>query len=262
MRNLIITCGDSFSNGSGLPDHDCFEKSFGGLTAEYKGVEQKVLGRSGCCNFTIWLQVKHAVERMTVGNYKPFVIISMTNAARTVWFKPGQDKPMGTEPTIEHLNYEDYPPYDRYTPAEFRRPIPVTTDNSMQSETLQNLDSFFDRDVKAHWAQFERHEPDARLRVLQNWVADFFSFDIKNEYDIGILTSAHLLMKTNNIPHVFMGHQPDFERLLPEVNYANVDWGYFSREYPDKRNTGHCDYEGHRQVFEIIKPKVDAQWHH
>jgi hypothetical protein len=225
-------------------------------------VEQKVIGRSGCCNFTIWLQVKHAVERMTVGNYKPFVIISMTNAARTVWFKPGQDKPMGTEPTIEHLNYEDYPPYDRYTPAEFRRPIPVTTDNSMQSETLQNLDSFFDRDVKAHWAQFERHEPDARLRVLQNWVADFFSFDIKNEYDIGILTSAHLLMKTNNIPHIFMGHQPDFERLLPEVNYANVDWGYFSREYPDKRNTGHCDYEGHRQVFEIIKPKVDAQWDH
>ena len=33
-------------------------------------------------------------------------------------------------------------------------------------------------------------------------------------------------------------------------------------EYPDKRNTGHCDYEGHRQVFEIIKPKVDAQWPH
>lgn len=257
--NLLVTCGDSFSCGSGLAHADCFEKSYAGLMAEYKNVPQLVLGRAGCCNFTIWLQIKHATDRVTA-NHKPFILITMTNAARTVWFKPGQQKPMGTAPNIRHLNYKDYPPYDIHTPELWRRDVPVDTDHSMQSETLSNLDTFFDKDVKASWPQFENHEPNARLRILRDWVGDFFSFDIKNEYDLGILLMGHLLMKANNIPHLFMGHQPDFAKLVPEENYENIDWGWFSQRYPDPKGTGHCDYTGHQLVFEKLKEKVDAQW--
>lgn len=258
MVDFIATCGDSFACGSGLQDFESFEKSFGGLAAEYLGVEQRVIARSGCCNFSIWLQVKHVVNEWALGK-TPFVIVSITNAARTVWFKPGKEPPAGTQPTIKHLNYEDYAPYHDHTPKHFRRPIPVETNNIMQSETLHNLDSFSDQKVKATWVQFDRHEPNARIELLRKWVADFFNFEIKQEYDNGILLQAHMLLKKNNIPHVFMGWQPDLQNLMDEVNYVPVDWGHWSKYHPDPKGTGHCDKVGHAEVFKLIKPSIEAQ---
>lgn len=253
--DLLVTCGDSFACGSGLPDADAFEKSYAGLTAKDIGVEQKVLARPGCCNYIIWLQMKWAVENLTKAN-KPFVLITMTNAARTAWYKPFQNKGPGVQPSIEHLNYEAYPPYDRHTTTP--RPIPVKTDNTLQSETLSNLDTFFDAKVKARWPQFQV-EPQARIKLLRDWVADFFNFEIKQEYDNAILLKGHLLLKKHNIPHLFMGWQPNFAELVSEKNYMAVDWGYWSQNYPDDRGTGHCDYQGHQYVYlEIIK-KVKAQ---
>ena len=111
----------------------------------------------------------------------------------------------------------------------------------------------------SRYNQFDNIEPTSRLKVLRNWVAEFFNFDIKQEYDNGILLQGHLLLKKHNIPHVFMAWQPDLENLLPEYNYAAVDWGYWSKTYPDTKNTGHCDKKGHEKVFEIIKPKIEAQ---
>jgi hypothetical protein len=255
--DLLVTCGDSFACGSGLPDEDAFEKSYAGLTAKDIGVEQKVLARPGCCNYIIFLQIKWAVENLTQAN-KPFVLITMTNAARTAWYKPFQNKRSGVPPSIEHLNYQDYPPYDTHTNRTMRRPIPVQTDNSLQSETLTNLDTFLDEGAVASWIQFS-HEPQARIKVLRDWVADFFNFEIKNDYDNGILAQGHLLLKKHNIPHLFMGWQPQFGDLLPEENYVAVDWGYWSQNYPDDRGTGHCDYRGHDLVYKEIIKKVKAQ---
>ena len=82
MVNKLVTCGDSFACGSGLDNVDAFEKSYAGLTAKEIGVEQKVLARPGCCNFIIWLQIKYAVHNIN----NPFVLITMTNAARTTWY--------------------------------------------------------------------------------------------------------------------------------------------------------------------------------
>lgn len=258
MVDFIATCGDSFACGMGLQEFECFEKSFGGLAAEHLGVEQRVIARSGCCNYTIWLQVKHVVEEWAVGK-NPFVILTMTNAARTSWYKQGKEPKIGTTPTIKHLNYEDYAPYHSHTREHFRRPIPVETNNIMQSETLHNLESFADQKVKANWWQFDRHEPDARIDLLRRWVADFFNFDIKNDYDNAIILKAHILLKKHNIPHVFMGWQPDLQNLMDDVNYVPVDWGYYSNRYPDSKGTGHCDRKGHQEVFELIKPSIEAQ---
>ena len=122
MVDLLVTCGDSFACGSGLEDEDCFEKSYAGLTASKIGVPQKVLARPGCCNYIIWLQIKYAVENIAK-TQKPFVLITMTNAARTTWFKPFNNKSEGTEPSIEYLNYQDYPPYDTHTRKTLRRSI-------------------------------------------------------------------------------------------------------------------------------------------
>lgn len=254
--DLLVTCGDSFACGSGLPDEYAFEKSYAGLTAKDIGVEQKVLARPGCCNYTIWLQIKWAVENLTKV-HKPFMLISMTNAARTAWYKPFQNKRSGVSPSIEHLNYENYPPYDKHTRGT-TRPIPVKTDNTLQSETLSNLDTFFDAKVKAMWPQFQ-HEPDARIKVLRDWVGDFFNFEIKQEYDNAILLQGHLLLKKHNIPHLFMGWQPNFANLLPDENYMAVDWGYWSQTYPDDKGTGHCNYQGNYYVYREVINKVKAQ---
>ena len=101
MIDLLVTCGDSFACGSGLEDEDAFERSYAGLTAKAIGVEQKVLARPGCCNFIIWLQIKYAVEKIAQTN-NPFVLITMTNAARASWYKPLVEK---GEPSLEYLNY-------------------------------------------------------------------------------------------------------------------------------------------------------------
>mgnify|MGYP001478373251 CR=1 FL=1 len=257
MTDILITCGDSFACGSGLDDTDAFERSYAGLTAKKLGIPQKVLARPGCCNFIIWLQIKYAVHNIAQ-NQNPFVLITMTNAARASWYKPGASKKAGIDPSIEFLNYIDYPPYDTHTRKQRRREIPVETDNSLQSETLQNLDSFFDSSIKATWPQME-HEPNARLKVLKDWVADFFNFEIKQEYDNAILLNAHCLLKQAGIPHVFMGWQPDLQSLLPEENYVGVDWGWWSQRYPDPQGTGHCDEQGHKHVFNQIKPTVEVQ---
>ena len=255
MIDLLVTCGDSFACGSGLEDEDAFERSYAGLTAKAIGVEQKVLARPGCCNFIIWLQIKYAVEKIAQTN-NPFVLITMTNAARASWYKPLVEK---GEPSLEYLNYQDYPPYDTHTRKNLRRPIPVETDNTLQSETLQNLDTFFEQGRnRGTWFQFH-HEPEQRLRILRDWVAEFFDMQQKNQYDNGIMSMGHLLLKKNNIPHLFMGWQPEFENLLPEENYKAVDWGYWSKNYPDDKGTGHCDYTGHRLVHEEIIKKVKSQ---
>lgn len=259
MVDFVATCGDSFACGMGLEEYENFEKSFGGLAAEHIGVEQRVMARSGCCNFTIWLQVKHVVNEWVVSGQKPFVILTMTNAARTSWFKPGKEPPMGTQPTIKHLNYEDYAPYHDRTNIKVRRSIPVETNNIMQSETLQNLDSYLNPHVKSTWWQFDRHEPDARIKLLRDWVADFFNFDIKNEYDNAIILQAHTLLKKHNVPHVIMGWQPDLQNLMDDVHYVPVDWGHWTNTFPDSKGTGHCDKRGHEQVFELIKPSIEAQ---
>lgn len=249
MVNKLVTCGDSFACGSGLDNVDAFEKSYAGLTANEIGVEQKVLARPGCCNFIIWLQIKYAVHNIN----NPFVLITMTNAARTTWYKSGIDK---GEPKLEYLNYEDYPPYDKR--HKFSRPIPIDTDNTLQSETLQNLDTFFTEGAGAMWKQFD-HEPTPRLRILKDWVAEFFDMQQKNQYDNSLMTMAHLLMNKNKIPHLFLGWQPELGDLLPDVNYQAIDWGHYSKQYPDSKGTGHCDYTGHRLVYEEIINKVKAQ---
>lgn len=259
MVDLVVTCGDSFACGSGLEFEDCFEKSFGGLAADYLDVPQHVLARSGCCNFAIWLQIKHAVKQWGGSLKTPLVIISVTHYARTVWFKPGQMPSHGNQATLENLNYEDYSPYNHVPDEKYRRPIPVATNHSMQSETLSNLDTFFDKRVKASWPQFNNHEPAPRLRVLRDWVADFFSPGIKQEYDNGVLLQGHLLLKKHNIPHIFMTTQLDLLNLLPEENVAKVDWGHWSNLYPDKHGSGHCDYQGHVEAFNIIKHSIDLQ---
>ena len=257
MTDILITCGDSFACGSGLDDTDAFERSYAGLTAKKLGIPQKVLARPGCCNFIIWLQIKYAVHNIAQ-NQNPFVLITMTNAARASWYKPGASKKAGIDPSIEFLNYIDYPPYDTHTRKQRRREIPVETDNSLQSETLQNLDTYFTEGSSAAWRQFSP-EPAPRLRILRDWVAEFFDMAQKQDYDNGILAQGHLLMKKHNIPHLFMGWQPQFGELLPEVNYQAVDWGYWSQNYPDTRGTGHCDYTGHRLVHQEIIKKVESQ---
>ena len=251
MVDLVVTCGDSFATGTGLEDNECFEKSFGGLVAEYLNVPHHVIARSGCCNYTIWLQVKHAVKQWATN--KPFVVISMTNCARTVWYKSGTIPPL--EPNIEHLNYQDYPPYTN------SRAVPVSTDSIMQSDTLSNLDTYLDGKVNGIWPQLDR-EPKARLKLLRNWVADFFDPGIKQDYDNGIMLQAHTLLKKHNIPHVFLGWQPELENLMSDLNYVATDWGYWSRIHPDKYGTGHCNEQGHIEVFKLIKPNLDMQLKH
>ena len=56
-----------------------------------------------------------------------------------------------------------------------------------------------------------------------------------------------------------MGWQPELGDLLPDVNYQAIDWGHYSKNYPDNNGTGHCDYTGHELVYKEIIQKVKAQ---
>ena len=68
-----------------------------------------------------------------------------------------------------------------------------------------------------------------------------------------------MLLKKHNIPICLWVGKSQFGDLLHEENYVANDWGYWSRDYPDARGTGHCDYTGHRLVHKAIWNKVEQQ---
>lgn len=246
MVNCIATCGDSFGTGSGLDVDVCFEKSFAGVTAEHFNLPQLVYARGGCCNFTIFLQVKKVLSQIEQDrNFKPIVVITTTNHERMII--PIDDGLKYVIPDISQVDYKSYMPYD---PKAGNRPVPFESGPTrLLTQTITNVDLLLKTRTGSMKMHFEDVEIE-KLETLGKYYSDIFDTAIKKEYDNAIIVYMHLLLKNMQIPHVILGYQ--LPSVIDQKNKLEIMWGHYSKLYPDKGGSGHCDEVGNKIVGDIL----------
>lgn len=249
MVNVLATCGDSFGCGVGLEQEICFEKSFAGLVAEHFNLPQEVFARAGCCNYTIHLQVKKVIEKyIRSENWKPFVLITATNHNRI--FIPLRDQGNYKQPDLKHVDYEGYYPYSDKLVKTPRKPPFETETAEYISETIGNILEY-QAGRAPHLIDLFGKLYKGKIEALGPYFLELYDEAVKNDYDQSLYAGMHLKLKEYNIPHLIMDHNNQYlNKMVKE--FLQFNWGDYTRRYPDKFGSGHCNEEGNRVVSQRV----------
>lgn len=254
MVNEVVVCGDSFACGIGIPYEFCFEKSFGGFLAQHYNVPHTVYARSGCCNYVIYLQVKKVIE-----DYKhkksPLVIISTTNHSRSV-FPTNTSTSQYVDYKLEDVEYTLHEPYSGRE-HQFKRPLPFVPNPNpkLVSETVSNI--LYYLGGKSPNLSYLFSKLKNKLSAIKIFYEELYDDSIKQNYDSGIILLMHKLLEENNIPHIIMSPNAHQDRFINSKNYFYNNWGEYSRRYPDKMGSGHCDERGHIEVYRKLLKHIE-----
>jgi hypothetical protein len=257
MKNLVI-CGDSFSIGIGC--HDLKNEPYGSLLANELGFNLINLAKGSATNLSISLQVKYAVE-----NIKDIELLIIGNTCyhRTEWF-PETAKENNEISTL-NTNYHQYPPYGEGTYlCIIEHPFKKDTRyiGEMLTENwygiIDYVDNFLNKGVGSatYFSKFSKERPE-RMQLLKQYYYEFFDSRIQRQYDMGVIIKSHVLLKNNNINHLILTNDNEFEMYIPNTNLVNVDWGMLSHQYPDDLPSLHTSFEGHNKVYNKIKTKLN-----
>ena len=255
MVESIVVCGDSFATGVGISPERCYEDFFGGLVAKEFNLPLRVFARSGCCNFTIYLQVKKVIEQYQHSEIKPLVLISVTYHER--YLIPIVDNLKREDLDLKNIQYMDYEPYSEISKPRRKLEFELADKPKFISQTLTNIDLYLNGKPSGAVTKSFDVVLRSKYNSLMNFITDVDNEKIKYEHDNAMITKAHLLLLNNNIPHIIMSTHNDLYRHLKQENVAIVDWGNLCQRFPDNLGTGHCDENGHKEVFDILKPKVE-----
>lgn len=252
MMKCVAVCGDSFGTGAGLDDSHRYEKSFGGVISSRLGLPLKVYARPGCCNFTIFLQVKKIIEQHRAGVISPLVIITLTNHSRL--FFPMDSTHGSRKLDLSNVIYRDYSPY-----AEYSNPVrPIEFDimdtPNFTSETISNIGlclSGSNLRNSNHFAKFT----DKKFEAIKMYFQELYEDSVKLEYDDALVLTMHSLLKERGIKHVILGYCKHRHRFIDKENFAEVHWGEICMKYPDSQGSMHCDETGHLLVADMINDR-------
>lgn len=250
MVTHVAVCGDSFGAGAGLPDNRCFEDSFGGVFARHFDLPLKVYARSGCCNFTIYLQARKIIEQViqSNGSYKPFVLVTSTYHERIIFpLDNGIEYKM---PDLRQVEYESYNPYyDNKSEDSVHRKLEFFPDKQPRliTETVSNITYYRSGRAPGIARLFEKVNRE-KFNAIDGYFAELYDSGIKRMYDEALYVAMHYELSKHQIPHLIMGN---FAHAINDsVNFLQHNWGYYTERYPDPRGSGHCDEEGNRLVGE------------
>lgn len=251
MVTHLAVCGDSFGVGAGLPDDRCFEDSFGGVVAEHFKLPLKVYARSGCCNFTIYLQVKKIIDQVirSGGTYKPFVLITSTYHERLIF--PLDDGTKYTTPDLRDVEYMSYIPYHNNKVNDVFRELEFHASSSPRliTETISNITHYQQGKAPGIARLFEkvnRH----KFEAIAGYYTELYDSGIKRDYDEALYASIQYQLKKHNIPFLVTGF---FHNTFDgDPNFMRNEWGYYTQRYPDTQGSGHCNEEGNRLVGESM----------
>jgi hypothetical protein len=249
MVTEVAICGDSFACGSGIDTKYCFERSFGALVADSLDASYKIYARSGCCNYIIYLQVQKVIEDYKHKD-KPLVLISTTNHSRFTFPSDHVTKSYNNY-TLEDVEYDLHEPYcDRE--GWHRRDIPFKPSKTPKliSETISNFLHFASGDGPNLAYLFK--DVDTKFAAIKTFYEELYDDSIKQTNDTGLILMMHVMLKEAGFPHVIMSPDQHQNRFIGKENFLQNDWGVYSRKYPDKGNSGHCDERGHVEVAEKI----------
>ena len=255
MIDCIAVCGDSFGTGVGLPFDRRYEDLFGGLASSEYNLPLRVFARSGCCNMTIYLQVKKVIEQYQGREEKPLVLLSVTYHER--YLIPIVDKIGYDDVDLKYINYIDYDPYSDFSDPRRKLEFEIADKPKFVSETLTNIALHLSGKPSGAGNRVFEPLPLEKYKKLMDYVVNIDNERVKFEYDNAIITKAHLLMKREDIPHIIMATHDDHYLHIDQKNVAIVNWGDLCRKYPDDMGTGHCDKNGHEEAFKILKPKIE-----
>jgi hypothetical protein len=107
-----------------------------------------------------------------------------------------------------------------------------------------------------YFAKFKNERPE-RMRLLRNFYAELFDDNIQRQYDMGIITMAHNLLKSKGINHLILTPDGEFTQYIPKENLVNIDWYKLSSKFPDDLGTLHTSAEGQKVVYETIIKKIE-----
>ena len=233
MLTHVAVCGDSFGTGSGLPEDTCYEDNFSGVFASHYKLPQRVYARSGCCNFTIYLQIKKIIEQARLDHsYKPFVLITSTYHERLIFALDD-----GTQYRVPDLSQVEYASYNPYTEAgsSKRRPLEFDLDKEPRliTETISNITYYQAGKAPGIARLFAKVHKD-KFDAIGTYYTELFDTGIKQQYDYALYMAAHCMLIKHNIPHlIMMGHLGEMFEGNP--NFMANDWGHYSRLHPDNR---------------------------
>jgi hypothetical protein len=240
MVTHLATCGDSFGCGHGLPNETAYETSFAGVVADHFKLPQKVYARSGCCNFTIYLQVKKIIEQTQRSSaYRPLVLITTTFHERLIF--PLDNGAKYTTPTLSDVDYLSYTPYFNNTrPLEFEANRP-----RLATETISNL-HYYQTGKADNLAKLFVNVNRKKLKAIDQYYSYLFDTGIKKEYDEALFVTMHRMLVSASLPHVIMAFTPP--SIISPENALHNDWGFYSKHHPDPLGSGHCDALGNFKV--------------
>lgn len=247
--DCVAVCGDSFACGAGMPDETCFESSFGGIISTRLALPLKVYARPGCCNYTIYLQVKKVIEQHQHKEHSPLVLVSLTNHSRLIF--PINSTNLDTNPNLASVDYLSYTPYSKH--SRRRREIPFAQNPipNYTSETISNMGLCL---AGSHLKKEANYSMiyERKWKAISMYFEELYDDGIKREYDESLVVMMHVLLKEHGIPHVILGHGRYTFRHIPNPHFVDIHWGEISSKHPDKVNSGHCDENGHRIVAERL----------
>ena len=257
MSNIVI-CGDSFNVGIGC--HDLKNDPYGSLLAKKLDKNLINLAKGSSTNLSIFLQVKYVVENV---RDIEFVCVSPTSNNRVEWFSENSDP---NRPPLSNtmVNYHQYPPYGEFSYKTLLE-NPMAKDPRYTGEILTEnyygiityVDDVLSKKVPGggYFEKF-RNEPNEKMILLRNFYQYVFDDRIQRQYDIGVITLSHLLLKNNGIKHFILTDDPEYNTYIPEENVVYVSWGNLARDYPDDLPSLHTSKEGQRIVYESIMKKL------
>lgn len=257
----IVVCGDSFSIGIGC--HDLKNEPYGALLSKELNKEIINLAKGSSSNFSIFLQVKYAVENI---DDIDLLIIGTTCFYRTEWFPDNASENRPLDNT--NVNYHNYPPYGEMT-YPYLLKNPMIDDKNYKGELLTEnymgiidyVDNYIDKGLKDS-KYFDKFlgEPFEKIKLLRDYYLYFYDSRIQRQYDIGMINLGHVLLKNNNIKHLILTPYVDeFSNYMNKNNLLDIDWGLLSNQYPDDLKTLHTSYEGHIVVYNKIIEKIKSK---
>jgi hypothetical protein len=252
----IAVCGDSFGCGSGMPQNRCYEDSFGGYVSKKLDLPLKVYARSGCCNFTIFLQVKKVIDQFNHKVHAPLVLVTLTNHARLTF--PIDSTKISTDCDLRNVDYRKYEPYSNLSSPT--RPIhfDLSDEPNLLSETISNMNLGLKGRHMRNDERFDRIM-DRKWKAISMYFEEIYDDSIKMHYDVSIATMMHLMLKEAGLPHVIFGFGRYMHRFIPDPNFVEIHWGSICMNHPDEGRSGHCNAVGHAIVAEKILPSCRVQ---
>ena len=260
MKKLVI-CGDSYGYGIGCTNLET--QPFGVLTAKHFGWDLIRLARGSASNYTIYLQGMYAADMKDPPH---LVVLNQTSYDRIEWFAEG------TNPIADHtalnINYHQYPPHNNIQPHHDKEMDYYFQGNPeyfpvILSEQIGGISDCLDtRTSIPNFTYYNRlkKESNEKLQLIVDYYVRVFDYNIKKNYDIGMLLQAYTYLKRKDINCIIMTRDVEaFSKFIDKKDIMHQDWWELSTRLPDTIGSRHTSEEGHKETADrLIQHIKDA----